>query len=121
MLLEVRDYSMEPPGGSVLSGPRFGWRGQDLSSQADDQMTGAWPVSSCARRTTPPQHATQFCQSSPGHIDRRIQGAVSMRRFAGTKLKMQGGSPTDSGGLFEGRVGQRKASLRFGVRCQFVR
>ena len=37
------------------------------------------------------------------------KGGVSLRRFAGTKLKMQGGSPTDSGGLFEGRVGQRKA------------
>ena len=34
---------------------------------------------------------------------------VSLRRFAGTKLKMQGGSATDSGGLSEGRVGQRKA------------
>jgi hypothetical protein len=43
------------------------------------------------------------------HIDLRIQGAVSLRRFAGTELKMQGGLPTDSGGHFEGRVGQRKA------------
>jgi hypothetical protein len=25
------------------------------------------------------------------------------------KIQMQGGSPTDSGGLFKGRVGQRKA------------
>ena len=42
-------------------------------------------------------------------IDQRIQGAASLRRFAGAKLAMQGGSPTDSGGLSEGRVGQRKA------------
>jgi hypothetical protein len=34
---------------------------------------------------------------------------VSLHRFAGTKLKMQGGSPTNSDGLSEGRVGQRKA------------
>jgi hypothetical protein len=40
-------------------------RGQDVPSQADGQMTGAWPVPSCARRSAPPQHATQFCQSSP--------------------------------------------------------
>jgi hypothetical protein len=40
-----------------------------------------------------------------GHIDRRIHGAVSLRRFTGTKSKIQGGSPADSGGLSEGRLG----------------
>jgi hypothetical protein len=65
-------------------------------------------------RVGPPQfgtnrHSAKLRRPHRRHIDRRIQGAVSLRRFAGTELKMQGGSSTDSGGLFKGRVGQRKA------------
>ena len=73
-----------------------------------------YPVNSVRRATLArggPPHRTEFVskRSARRHIDRRIQGAVSLRRFAGTELKMQGGSPTDSGGHFKGRVGQRKA------------
>jgi hypothetical protein len=34
---------------------------------------------------------------------------AALRRLAGAEFMVQGGSPTDSGGLSEGRDGQRKA------------
>jgi hypothetical protein len=103
------------------------------TSRSEATTTGAVPDSETAVRAQeslppnePDENATcapalplrsqpeenRFCLTNSfrnGHIDRRIQGAVSLRRFAGTELMMQGGSPTDSGGHFKGRVGQRKA------------
>jgi hypothetical protein len=83
-----------------MTAPRI----QPRNSHTRDEKTGRLLAGQCPNSGDTP-HAS-YCRIQA--ID-AFELHKSLRKFAGTEFKMQGGSPTDSGGLFEGRVGQRKA------------